>query len=136
MSGRRPNVGGSPANGDRMIDEYMSKLAPPLREVATATRQVIDADLPECHGPVWHGHPVWTSGSNPGTSAVCFLKADPSYVPFGLWHGKAVSDPSGRLQPGAREMASVKLRSTDDVDGQLFRAWLRQAYEADSAPEH
>ena len=37
------------------------------------------------------------------------------------------SDPSGRLEPGRRQMASVKLRIPDDVDETLFTDWLGQA---------
>lgn len=67
--------------------------------------------------------PTWKHDSTP----VALLKAYASYVTFGLFAGQSVNDPSGRLEPGARQMASVKLRSTADIDEALFTEWLRQA---------
>ena len=33
-----------------------------------------------------------------------------------LWCGQTITDPPSRLEPGAREMAQVKLRTPADVD--------------------
>ncbi len=127
MTTRKMIARGGEPNGAARVDEYISKLEPPLQEVATKARHVIDASLPDCHTTVWHGHPVWSVGSDPGRDPVCLLKAYPSYVTFGLWKGQAVTDRSGRLEAGSREMATVKLRSVEDVDRELFGEWLRRA---------
>ncbi len=127
MNSRKVNTGGGEPNGTARVDEYISKLEPPLKEVATKARQVIDASLPDCHATVWHGHPVWSVGADPGKDPVCLLKAYAAYVTFGLWKGQAVTDGSGRLEAGSREMATVKLRRVEDIDPALFDDWLRQA---------
>lgn len=62
-----------------------------------------------------------------GTTPVAMMKAYPSYVTFGLFRGQKIDDPSGRLESGSREMASVKLRSVDEIDRAVFAAWLAQA---------
>jgi hypothetical protein len=137
MTTRKSNAAGGAPSGDTRIDDYIAKLDSPLREVAIAARQVIDASLGDLHGTVWHGHPVWSATEDPGTHPVCLLKAYPSYVTLGLWNGQAVADPSGRLQAGTRQMATVKLRPVDDVDHVLFGDWLRQARALAGAPaEH
>jgi hypothetical protein len=41
-----------------------------------------------------------------------------------LWHGQDVVDPTNRLRPGARRMASVKIAFVDEVDEGAFAAWL------------
>lgn len=115
------------------VTEYLAGLDEPLREIAAKLRPVIEAALPGATGVVWHGHPVWGRGDRPGRDPVCLVKAYPSYLTFGLWHGQQVDDPSGRLLPGARSMASVKLRSADEVDQALFGDWLRQAYAREVA---
>ncbi|MEU5788423.1 DUF1801 domain-containing protein [Micromonospora purpureochromogenes] len=115
------------------ITEYLAGLDEPLREIAAKLRPVIEAALPGATGAVWHGHPVWGRGDRPGRDPVCLVKAYPSYLTFGLWHGQQVDDPSGRLLPGARSMASVKLRAADEVDPALFGDWLRQAYAREAA---
>ncbi|KJK57486.1 DUF1801 domain-containing protein [Saccharothrix sp. ST-888] len=115
------------------VEEYLAALAEPLREVGEKARAVVDEALPGVAGALWHGHPTWSLGAAPGRNPVCFVKAYSSYVTFGLWRGQAVADPSGRLEPGAREMASVKLRGLADIDAGLFADWLRQASELGAA---
>ncbi|MEU8002470.1 DUF1801 domain-containing protein [Catellatospora sp. NPDC049111] len=109
------------------ITDYLTGLDAALREVGEQARPVIDGALPDAGSAMWHGHPVWGLGENPGRRPICLLKAYTSYVTFGLWRGQEITDPSGRLEAGARQMASVKLRSAADIDPVLFADWLRQA---------
>lgn len=109
------------------IDTYLSGLDAALREIGEQARPVIDAALPDAGSAMWHGHPVWGLGEVPGRRPICLLKAYTSYVTFGLWRGQEITDRSGRLEPGARQMASVKLRSLADIDAALFADWLCQA---------
>lgn len=113
------------------VDEYLASLAEPLRGVGETMCSVIDTVLPEA-GALWHGSPVWSLGSAPGKSPVCLLKAYPSYLTFGLWRGREVSDPSGRMDT-AGGMAHVKLRTAADVDADLFSDWLSQARDLERA---
>ncbi|GIH71303.1 DUF1801 domain-containing protein [Sphaerimonospora thailandensis] len=108
------------------IDDYIASLPEAQREITAKLLPIIEEVLPGA-GAVWHGHPVWSLGAAPGKSPVCFLKAYPAHVTFGFWRGQRIGDPSGRLEPAAREMAAVKLRTLSDVDTGLFTAWLRQA---------
>ncbi|MFC3501233.1 DUF1801 domain-containing protein [Micromonospora sp. NPDC049366] len=108
------------------IDDYLAQLDPPLREIGEKLRPVIDAALPDATAAMWHGHPVWGLGDKPGQRPVCLLKAYGRHVTFGLWRGQELDDPTGRLTPGARQMASVKLRTVADVDPALFTGWLGQ----------
>ncbi|MEU2613782.1 DUF1801 domain-containing protein [Micromonospora sp. NPDC007271] len=110
------------------VNDYLAGLDAPLRETGEKLRTVIEAALPEAPGAMWQGHPVWGLGDRPGKTPVCLVKAYSSYVTFGLWRGQEVGDVSGRLVPGARRMASVKLRTVDEIDPDLFTGWLRQAY--------
>ncbi|MBY8874387.1 DUF1801 domain-containing protein [Micromonospora sp. PLK6-60] len=110
------------------VSDQLATLDPPLREIAEELRSVIEAALPEASAAVWHGHPVWGLGDKPGRQPVCLVKGYSSHVAFGLWRGQDIEDRSGRLVPGARRMASVKLRAAADLDAALFAGWLRQAY--------
>ncbi|GAA2357255.1 hypothetical protein Cme02nite_50860 [Catellatospora methionotrophica] len=108
------------------MDSYLTALPAAQREVTDTLTPLIDSVLPG-RGALWHGHPVWSLGPKPGNTPVAYLKAHSTYVTFGLWRGQEISDPSGRLQPGARAMAAVKLRAPADIDPALFTAWLDQA---------
>jgi hypothetical protein len=108
------------------VQDYVSSLPETQRRIAEQLVRLVEAELPGA-GAVWHGHPVWSLGSAPGKAPVCLVKAYPGHVTFSLWRGQDVDDPSGRLVPGARSMAGVKLRAADDIDSALFTDWLRQA---------
>ncbi|NMN96009.1 hypothetical protein [Antrihabitans stalactiti] len=62
-----------------------------------------------------------------GDSRLCELRRTSKYVTLRLRNGRRIDDPSGRLQPGARGSASIKLRTIADVDPELFADWLVQA---------
>ncbi|MGN9843091.1 DUF1801 domain-containing protein [Nonomuraea sp. H19] len=113
------------------VAEYAAALDQPLRDIAEKLQAIIDAALPQ-PGAVWHGHPVWGLGQAPGKTPVAYVKAYSSYVTFGLWRGRQISDPSGRLEPAAREMAAVKIRTLAEIDAELFTTWLRAARDLES----
>ncbi|GAB2941002.1 hypothetical protein GCM10027280_31810 [Micromonospora polyrhachis] len=114
------------------VTDYLTGLDAPLREIGETLRPVIDTALPGAIGAMWHGHPVWGLGDKPGKDPICLLKAYKSHLTFGLWRGQQVADSSGRLVPGAREMASVKLHTVDEIDAALFADWLRQAQKLET----
>lgn len=108
------------------VGEYLAALPNPLRDIGRDVQEIIDVEWPEAAGGViWHGHPVWRIADAPA----CLIKAYSSYVTFGFFGGETIDDPAGRLESGARGMASVKLRGADDIDTECFADWLRQARE-------
>ena len=114
------------------VTDYLAGLDDPLREIGEKLRSVVDEFLPEATGAMWHGHPTWSLGDKPGRNPVCLVKAYSSYVTFGLWRGQEIIDPSGRLVPGARQMASARLNGVDEIDPILFADWLRQAHDLEA----
>jgi hypothetical protein len=107
------------------VDEYIAALPPPLADVATRTREAIDANLADADSAIKWAVPTWSLGKQP----VCYLKAASKHVTFGFWHGASIDDPSGRLETSGEVMAHVKLVDPKDVDPKLFAGWLRQARE-------
>ena len=107
------------------IEGYLASLPEPLRDTASELRSVIDGALAGGEGRIWHGHPVWMSGKAP----LAGFKAYTAHVTFMIWHGDPITDPTGRLQVGAR-MATVKLASPADIDRTAFARWLGAAHAA------
>lgn len=107
------------------VEEYVAAQPEPLREIAERMQRIVDEVLPGT-GAIWHGHPVWSLGPAPGRNPVCLIKAYSSHLAFGLWKGRDIADPSGRLDTG-KSIAGVKLRTSDDIDAELFTGWLQQA---------
>jgi hypothetical protein len=105
------------------VEEYIAALPEPLREVAAATRAIVDERLPDATSAIRWAHPTWSVGREP----VCYLKGASRHVTFGFWRGASIEDPSGRLETSGSVMAHAKLRTPGDVDAELFGDWLRQA---------
>jgi hypothetical protein len=106
------------------VDEYVAAQPEALRAIAEKLIPVIEGVLPGT-GAMWHGHPVWSLGTAPGRNPVCLIKAYPSYLTFGVWQGRRITDGSGRLE--TKGMPHVKLRTPEDIDEALFTEWLHQA---------
>ncbi|WP_242676375.1 DUF1801 domain-containing protein [Streptosporangium minutum] len=88
------------------VRDYLASLPESQREITGELLPLIEAALPGA-GAVWQGHPVWSLGPAPGRTPVCYVKAYSAYVTFGFWRGQEIADPSGRLEPGARQMAGA-----------------------------
>jgi hypothetical protein len=111
------------------VTDYLSNADQNLRAVGLKMQEIIDLALPGTHSALYHGHPVWSLGEKSGKNPICLLKTYSSYVTFGFWRGQEINDASTRLTPGARQMASVKLRSIEDIDMLTFSDWLTQAFD-------
>lgn len=118
------------------VTQYLTGLDSPFAEIGTRMRAVITAALPDANEAMFHGHPVWSLGEKPGHNPICLLKGYKSYLTFGLWRGRELNDPTGELIPGARAMASVKLRTLGDIDEAGFTALLEQAHDLESRAVH
>jgi hypothetical protein len=114
------------------VEDYLTPLPESQRRIADELLPLIETALPGA-GAVWHGHPVWSLGPAPGKSPVCYLKAYSTYLTFGFWRGQELNDLSGRLEPGARAMAGVKLRTLADIDPDLFTTWLCKARDMEGS---
>jgi hypothetical protein len=114
------------------VQDYIASLPEPQRQIAGELLPLIETALPGT-GAIWHGHPVWSLGPAPGKSPVCYVKSYSAYLAFGFWRGQEITDPSNRLEPGARAMASVKLRTLADLDLDLLATWLHQARDLERA---
>jgi hypothetical protein len=113
------------------LPSYVAALPESQRPTVEKLLSIIESVLPGA-GAIWHGHPMWSLGPAPGKSPVCLVKPYASYVTFALWRGQELNDSAGRLEPGSKTMAGVKLRSVEDIDANLFTDWLRQARALES----
>ena len=46
---------------------------------------------------------------------------------FGFWNGGSLHDPSGRMRAHGSIMGHAVVASVEDVDEELFAAWLDEA---------
>jgi hypothetical protein len=106
------------------VDEYISGLPPALGEAAAAIRALCDRHLDGASCAVMWGGPTWFVTGDP----VCYLRVtDAGELLFGFWNGGSLDDPSGRMKAHGSIMGHAVINGPDDVDADLFAAWLREA---------
>ena len=106
------------------VDEYISGLPPALGEAATAIRELCDRRLAGASCVVMWGGPTWFVTGDP----VCYLRAgERDELLFGFWNGGSLDDPSGRMKAHGSIMGHAVIAGPDDVDADLFAAWLDEA---------
>ena len=106
------------------IDEYIAGLPPALAGAATQVRGLCDRELAGASCAVMWGGPTWFVTGDP----VCYLRTtERAELLFGFWNGGSLHDPSGRMKAHGSIMGHTVIAGPDDVDSELFGAWLREA---------
>ena len=105
------------------IDEYISGLPPRLADVAAALRDLCDRHLRDASSAVMWGGPTWFVTGDP----VCYVRATGGEILFGFWNGGSLHDASGRMRAHGSIMGHAVVASVEDVDEELFAAWLDEA---------
>jgi hypothetical protein len=106
------------------VDEYLSGLPPELGEAAAAIRALCDRRLDGASCAVMWGGPTWFVTGDP----VCYMRvSERRELLFGFWNGGSLHDPSGRMKAHGSIMGHAVLTGPDDVDAELFAAWLDEA---------
>ena len=58
---------------------------------------------------------------------ICYIKAFSDHVNLGFWRGNEIDDPAERLVGELETMRHVTIRHVNEVDRELFEAYVRQA---------
>ena len=106
------------------IDEYISGLPPGLTDAAATIRALCDRHLEGSSSAVMWGGPTWFVTGDP----VCYVRVtEREELLFGFWNGGSLDDPSGRMKAHGSIMGHAVITGPDDVDADLFAAWLDEA---------
>ena len=103
------------------IRDYIDGLTGLEIDIANSLASDIVAALPEAHGRVWHGHPVWFIDDNPIVGIA--LRKKGVYVLF--WSGQSFAVP-GLTATGSFKAAEFWPASID-YDHAKFATWLADA---------
>ena len=109
---------------DKTVDEYIEQLDGWKADVAVRVRQVVLEAAPEAQESIKWAQPVYET-----VGPVCYFKAFKNSVNFGFWRGADIVDPKGLLQGSGEKMRHVKLTAVDDIDGDAFADFVRQAVQ-------
>ena len=107
---------------EKSVDSWLADLAPDLREVAGALRQlVLETDTSLVESIKW-GNPVYSTKGN-----VCYLAATKAYVSLGFFNGAALPDPEARMEGTGKKMRHVRVRSVGEILREQFVSWIGES---------
>ena len=95
------------------------------RKICERLADEIARGLPEAEGKIWHAHPVWFLDGNP---IVGYSKLK-DRVRLMFWSGASFDE--NRLSPGTGKFkdASIGYTSTDQIETEDLRRWLKRSRE-------
>ena len=108
----------------KTVDEYIDDLGGWKTDVAGRVRAIVISTAPEAKESIKWAQPVFELNR-----PFCYMKAFKNSVNFGFWRGVDLDDPQGRLQGTGEKMRHVKLQGVDDIDDQVFSAYVKQAVQ-------
>ena len=104
------------------VDGYIKQLRGWQREVVMTLRSIVKSQAGEAEEDIlWH-QPVYSLNG-----PVCYIKAFSDHVNLGFWRGNELDDPAERLVGELQTMRHVTIRHVNEVDRDLFEAYVRQA---------
>lgn len=106
------------------IDAYLDAASPAVAPLARRLRAIIDDAAPGTPSRMYQGIPVWFFTAEMSIG----IKANKADVALLFFAGQRFDDPTGLLTPsGSFDLASVKLRTSDDLDETIVRDWITRA---------
>lgn len=95
------------------------------RDICEQLMNLINTYLPEAESMIWHRHPVWFLDDNP-TVGYSKLK---DCIRLMFWSGASFDEPELKPGTGKFKDASIRYTSTDQINADDVRRWLKKARE-------
>lgn len=110
------------------VDDWLSELTDPQREIAADLRALIHEEAPALREEFKWGQPCYY-----GRAMVCHLQKARGHVSIGFRQGALMDDPGGLLDGTGREMRHVKIRLGALPDRETLSRFLLQAVALDQS---
>ena len=104
------------------VDLYLSKLQPPIQEIAVTLRAIVTEAAPKAEETIKWNMPVYMSDG-----LLCSIMAAKGHVSCIFYNGKDLSDPKELLSGNGKKMKFIQFRELKDVKEDDLRRWIKQA---------
>ena len=104
------------------IEDFNIAQTPDDRLICEVLAELIDRDLEQAEGKIWHSHPVWFLDGNP---VVGYGKLK-DCVRLLFWSGQSF-DETGLSPTGSFKAAEVRYTAVDQVDKKALKRWLKKS---------
>ncbi len=106
------------------IQAYNNRQTATDREICDRLARIINSELPEAVGRIWHAHPVWFLDDNP-VAGYSKLK---SCIRLLFWSGQSFGEE--KLKPeGSFKAAEIRFTDAGQIDPAGLSRWLKKARE-------
>ena len=118
-------VTGDDSEFDRMIGEF----APRVRELALASRALINDVMPRVVEVVWPDQKSAGYGTGPRkmSEQFCWIMPYDEHVVLGFYYGSELPDPERLLEGTGKLMRHVKIRKSEDLENPALRTLIKRA---------
>jgi hypothetical protein len=106
------------------IQSYNDSLSAEDKAICDLLADVITSNLAATENKLWHGHPVWFIDGNP---IVGYAKRK-NDVQLLFWSGQSFDEP-GREGEGTFKAAQVRYTSSDQINKEDLKRWLKKSEE-------
>jgi hypothetical protein len=106
----------------RTVDEYIAGLEDQQSKVVTELRSLVREAAPGARESIKWAQPVYEDNG-----PFCYIKAFKNHVNFGFWRGAQMSDSSAILEGSGNKMRHVKVRQVQDIQKEVFQAYVQEA---------
>ncbi len=99
------------------FDEIMSNFDPQVKEIATATKELIYKVMPKTVEVAWVQQQIIGYGTGPKkmTEHFCWIQPNKKHVNLGFNYGAELTDEDNLLEGTGKLFRHVKMKSLDDV---------------------
>ena len=108
---------------DSQIESYLAGKDPQLRQIVSATRQLVESAVPRATKTL----NSWRVPSYEFNGPLFYLDVSTRHVTLGFFHGAALADPRGFLEGTGKNLRHVKVTSLDDLQRSGLKTLLRSA---------
>jgi hypothetical protein len=102
------------------VTTYIVNTPEPNKSILGALRILIFDAVPEAVEEFKWNRPVYSHNTD-----FAYIVATKKHVNFGFSQFDKIKNPTDKLEGTGKTMRHVKLRSLEDIDASLFKAWLK-----------
>lgn len=104
------------------VTAFIDQAKPEQKQILEKLRKLIHESVEDVEEEFKWSRPVFKSNKD-----FAYFKTAKAYVTLGFFNFEKLNDQGNRLEGTGKNMRHIKLKSLNDIDAQLFKAWFKAA---------
>jgi len=110
---------------EKEIKQYNTNQNPTDQKIGEQLATIIEKELSEAEGKIWHAHPVWFLEKNP---IVGYSKQKPG-MRLMFWSGADFDEPQLNVKGEKFKDASIFYKDASEINVEDLKIWLNKSRE-------